>query len=390
MEGGLPQQKKAGKGRQTFPKKIPHLSASEDTPWNRRRNKILQSNRTRRHREKKKRESEDSQSQSLIPSCQMSDTTEAEASLQSEDSFNSMDIFAESFVPNSALEESASQLFDGNAQVYDWDDYPSASGVTFEQNSQPILPPDSQNSRESVGNDNVFPLTPSGIGEDTDTGSSAAESDSEETVGNEGEFPSNNQPTLLQEMNAFAKDVAALKATSNISDNAMEKAFKLFHKHSGAYTRLTTAGIISPSYRNSVRPLLVRQAPPVKCAIKVLRVFNGKATAEMRTGLTGIPKEFEYLSANERVLYTVASTTVREVKQHFLSRHLEAGIPREILDRQLRLLALSSDAVEESNKGKRKFHAVTIRFGSDIYILKIFHPLTGDDEAKLSAEELIG
>ena len=53
-------------------------------------------------------------------------------------------------------------------------------------------------------------------------------------------------------------------------------------------------------------------------------------------------------------------------------------------------MALSSDGVEEAKHGKRTFHAVSIRLGSDVYLAKMSHPLAGDDEAKLSAEEIVG
>ncbi len=379
--------------RHTFPKKIPFLLASDKNPISTARNKLLQRNRTRRHRENKKKmqeEEEASQSQSLIPSSVQDDQEEQEYS-----PLGTMGMFEDGFHlrDHDDSEQSSEPPFDGNAQVYEWDSYPLGSPrPNPELYSQPILPPD--DSQESVGNNIDFPSEPSGlyIDDSSDTDSSASDDgggSGQETPGNHRTFPPRT-PTLQEELDNFARDVAKLKATSNISDNAMEKAFKLFHAHRGPYAHLVAESVITPSYKNSVRPLLVRQLPKIRCAVKVLRVHDGTATAEYRTGLTVIPRKLENLPVNERVLYSVAFVTVRDIKEHYLAKHLEAGIPRELVYRQLKLMALSSDAVEETKKGRRKFHAVTIKLGSDVYLAKMFHPLVGDDEAKPSSEELIG
>ncbi len=348
--------------REVHPKKVPNLQMKENFPWNKRRKRILGRNRTRRYRERRRaREQECSKSQSIL--AENEDCTSDEDSFEaSQDVGGSEDLFAGCEMPTGSNNSSANLWYDGNAQEM---------SLAFPQESQ------GNNKQFPPREEDEYPL-PSLLQPEAAESDNNGEDDAEEV-----------EVSLQDDLREFAKDMAQLKSSSCISDQAMEKAFKLFTKHSDRVTRLIANKMMTNSYKNSVRPLLVKQSVPVWCAATVLRWNGGQPYKERRHRLKEIPEEYFQLPPHDKLLCIEAYTNINDVKEHYLRQHKDSRT-QGMLKEDLKFLTLASDGVAESNKGSRTFHAVLLRVGRCCYLLSIFNILCGDKNAQLSGEDILG
>ena len=347
--------------RTAYPSKVPNLQMKADRPWNTRRRRILGRKRTRRYRDRKKKEKEASQSQSILAQND-SDTSKEEYNDSSQEGEDGEDLFDGCELPSSSHSSSAPQWHDGNAQ------------------EMSLRIP-----REFRGNAEEFPPPQ----EDEHPLPSLLQPEAENSGPEDHSVLVGGEVSLQDDLREFAREVAQLKSSSCISDEAMEKAFKLFTNKSDLISRLRANRMMTNSYKNSVRPLLVKQAPPVWCSSTVLRWNGGQPYKEKRRQMKEIPEEHFQLPANDKLLCIEAYTNIRDVKEHYLKSHKDSrslGMLRE----DLKFLTLASDGVAESKKGTRTFHAVILRIGRCCYILSIFNILCGDNRAKLTGEDILG
>ncbi len=419
--GGL----EAGPSHRAHPHRVPGLPAKEDTPWNQRRRRILSKYRSRKYRAKKRKTGDQQEHPHPDPLDEDSSST-GEDDEEENDHHNvasvpeSLDMFAGCEGPDAALEagtvppartagrrlevpwnkqpfqpqaddegrqedntESGDQEEEGSQRletVWNWDNFQrQAEDDDGGLDSQELLPP-------GQGGDD----DDDDVDEDDDDEEQQEQEEAEEEGGAGGGQQTVGRNLLREELEQFAGAVARLKSTSFISDDALEKTFRLFALHRANLQRLVENGIISCSYKNSVRPYLVKQALPIRGAAKIYKYRDKRVIIERHLNLARIPQELTQLPGNDKLLWMVSQVRVRDVKYHYLDSHLEAGIPLETIRKQFKFLTLSSDGVEEAKKGSRKFHAVTLRIGSDVYILKMFSLLAGVEEAKLSGEEILG
>ncbi len=100
-----------------------------------------------------------------------------------------------------------------------------------------------------------------------------------------------------------------------------------------------------------------------------------------------IPGKYLNLPATEGTKLLRCETYVRlkDLKRHYLEEH---GRNATTL-KHLRNCSVSADGVAESKKGSRTFVAVTVRFGTCLYPVRIFNPLIGVEESKPSPKEIL-
>ncbi len=194
---------------------------------------------------------------------------------------------------------------------------------------------------------------------------------------------------LPEELDTLARELAAIKISSNISDAAMDKLMRLFANKRLAYGKLLDDGTITASYTKCVKPKLLKLLPKFQVTILLKEEDTSRGYFYRKIeGLTSIPEEYLKLPASgtTTLLRTECSIRLWDVKELYLETH--GGRTAANLQ-QLQDISLSCDGVRESKRGSTTFIIVTARIGTCIYLLHIFDVLIGVSESKPSPKELL-
>ena len=210
--------------------------------------------------------------------------------------------------------------------------------------------------------------------------------------GNPGENSEICQPLLDNptRTEAFALAVAKIKGSSHVSDAAINKLLEAAVENMDVLRDFWVNRGASRLYTGCLRPALEPFIPKVYSGI-LLEVKHPTGIEYRHVdGLSTIPKEYQKRRGKVRVIREESYVKLEDIKRHHMGVNAKWGMTMETARNHFKNAALSVDGVQESQKGKKKFHVVTIRFGQSIYIYKIFNPLIGHPAAQTSLGELLG
>ena len=185
----------------------------------------------------------------------------------------------------------------------------------------------------------------------------------------------------------LVKKLSVVKVSSNISDLAMEKLFKVFCEELEAIKQMLAERRITKSYKYSVKPQALKQIPPVFCTYYIKKESTEGTTILKTSEVRSIPTKYLQLSTTgeERLLRMESYVHLKDIKRCYLRTH-GAGIDKK---EHFGSCQLSVDGVKESAKGKRTFVIVTLRIKSCIYVYRVFNPLLGDSSSKPSPVDIL-
>ncbi len=243
------------------------------------------------------------------------------------------------------------------------------------------------------GSTNVPPAALSGTQGETRR---EAELDQDNIAGNSqggpGETPELCQP-LIENPNTtekFALLIAKIKGASHVSDAAVDKILQAAAENQEVMRDFWQNRGGTRIYTGCLRPTLEPFLPKVYSGVLLEEKHPTGLEYRHELGLTSIPKEYQKKKGNVRVIREESYVTLADIKRHYMGVNAESGMTKETAREHFRNAALSVDGVQESHKGKKKFHVVTIRFGQSIFLYKIFNPLVGHPAAQPSLGELLG
>ena len=193
---------------------------------------------------------------------------------------------------------------------------------------------------------------------------------------------------LLQRL---VTQIASIKVSHDISDAAIEDMFKTMCDNLDAIKSLLKSGIISSSYRTSIKPRALVSCPKINCSYVLEKPCEGGVTREEKRDLQVIPRSILCLPSKspKRLLWTGASVLLKDIADHYVDAHKLLGFSQETLHLHLQSAQVSVDGVRESPKGSRHFIITSIRFGQCIYILNVLHPLLGDPKNAPKPKEIL-
>ena len=192
-------------------------------------------------------------------------------------------------------------------------------------------------------------------------------------------------------LEGLVMEFASIKVTSDISDGAIEKLFRVFCKESPRIHDLLLARRITTSYKRSVRPRALVGCPAVFTSYVVLETHGNDKRKDEVVGLRTLPKEILHLppSGNRRLLRSTSYVSIASIVSLYVSSHLKLGYTLTELKEHLRNAQLSADGVRESAKGTRTFIIVSLKLGECIYVVSILNPLIGDPENKPTPVDIL-
>ncbi len=188
----------------------------------------------------------------------------------------------------------------------------------------------------------------------------------------------------------FALAVQKVKGSSNVSDAAVNKLLEVVVENLETVRELQGDRGTSMLYSRRLKPLAAQFTPKVKSGVLLEVKHPHGIEYRHEQELDSIPKEYLAGEGNLRVIREEAYVSLQDIKRHHEGIHAMRGITRETLKEHYQNCAMSVDGVQESHKGKKKFHVVSLRLGSCIYLYKIFNPLIGHPAADPSLGELLG
>ncbi len=210
--------------------------------------------------------------------------------------------------------------------------------------------------------------------------------------GTAGETPEVCQPLVQNpnEMEKFALAVAKVKGSSHVSDAAIDKLLEVAAENLEVLREYWRNRGTSRLYTRGVKSTLEPFLPTIHTGLLLEEKHPTGLEYRHVQGLTSIPKEQLQDKGKARVIREEAHVTLQDIKRHHMGVNAKWGMTKETAREHFKNAALSIDGVQESHKGKKKFHVVTIRFGDSIYLYKIFNPLIGHPAAHPSLGELLG
>ncbi len=192
-----------------------------------------------------------------------------------------------------------------------------------------------------------------------------------------------------EKMELLGKEFTSLKVTSNISDAALDRVFHIIMEYSDVVKQLVDTGEMAPTYTTGLRPSLTEQLLPVRNSLLLKINRQGQRPLYKKlTDLPSIPQEYLNLQPHDttKLLRIDSGVRLTDVKEFYFSTH---GGKSETLLQHTRNCSLSVDGVQESKSGSRTFTVVSVKFGTCVYLLRIFNTLIGVDESKPSAKEIL-
>ncbi len=227
---------------------------------------------------------------------------------------------------------------------------------------------------------------------DEGTGAVEESEPQETTQGNTEETLDPPQP-LWDDLNPeerFALAVQKVKGSSNMSDAAVNKLLEVAVENIDTLRDFQGDRGTSLLYSRRLKPLAAQFIPKVKGGVLLEITHPNGIEYRHEQDLDAIPKAYHAEEGNLRVIRKEAYVLLQDIKRHHEGIHAEKGISRETLREHYRNCAMSVDGVQESHKGKKKFHVVSLCLGSCIYLYKIFNPLIGHPASDPSLGELLG
>ncbi len=218
----------------------------------------------------------------------------------------------------------------------------------------------------------------------------------DEAMNGDEEEPGEIQGFLeLSPLEKLALEVGAVKASSNISDSAIDKITKVFFYNKEVLDKIKCPTQIS--YVKTLRPMALKKIPPVYCGFTLGARSSRKEkfhVIEERTDLPVLPKEILHLKESRDgkiLLRSEAGIKLKDIMKFYTELHENKGFPKGTLSFHFLKAKLGIDGVAESAKlkGKRSFIAITIQFGQDVFVWKVLHPLLATPGAYPTAEQMI-
>ncbi len=212
------------------------------------------------------------------------------------------------------------------------------------------------------------------------------------TEGNHGETLNVPRP-LWEDLSAeetFALAVQKVKGSSNVSDAAVNKLLEVVVENLDTLREFQGDHGTSLLYTRRLKPIASQFTPKVWSGVLLEVKHPHGLEYRHEKEMDSIPKEYLSAGGNLRVIREEAYVHLRDIKRHHEGVHANKGVTMETLREHYGNCALSVDGVQESHKGKKKFHVVSLRLGSCIYLYKIFNPLIGHPAADPSLGELLG
>ena len=197
---------------------------------------------------------------------------------------------------------------------------------------------------------------------------------------------------IEEALNRLRGEILAIKFTTNMSDGGIEKLYKCFCDNMKTFARLLDAGMLTNSYRRSIKTVHDSSLPKVTCKVVAEETTNGHKEIKTLDNLRAIPKKFlrPKKGTKVRMLTSEATTTLAEIKRHYIWAHPHLDFRQESVRRRFKECKLSLDGVREAKSSPKHLHIVTIMIGDDIYIWKVMNPLKGDANAKPSVGTMLG
>ena len=213
-----------------------------------------------------------------------------------------------------------------------------------------------------------------------------------EARGNPEETPEICQPLLANpnSTEAFALTIAKIKGTSHVSNAAINKVLEAAVENMDVLREFWENRGASRLYTGCLRPVLEPFIPKVFSGVLLEIKHPTGIEYKHIEGLSSIPKKYKQEKGKVRVIREESYVKLQDIKRHYMGVNAQWGMTVETARKHFENAALSIDGVQESHKGKKKFHVVTIRFGRDIFVYKIFNPLVGHPAAHPSLGELLG
>ncbi len=228
------------------------------------------------------------------------------------------------------------------------------------------------------------------------SGGGGVEGEEERQAGRREGFPGGNleEPRPLWEQlsaeETLALAVQKVKGSSNASDAAVNKLLEVVVENLDTLRDFQGDRGTSLLYSRRLKPLAAQFTPKVWSGVLLEIKHPHGLEYRHEKEMDAIPKEYLAGEGNLRVIREEAYVHLRDIKRHHEGVHANKGITRETLREHYGNCAMSIDGVQESHKGKKKFHVVSLRLGSCIYLYKIFNPLIGHPAADPSLGELLG
>ena len=230
-------------------------------------------------------------------------------------------------------------------------------------------------------------------------GDSGEDNDAREDDGGQGANEGNTEESLdppqplwenLSPEEKFALAVQKVKGSSNVSDAAVNKLLEVVVENMDTLRDFQGDRGTSQLYSRRLKPLAAQFIPKVKSGVLLEIAHPNGIEYRHEQDLDAIPKAYQAGEGNVRVIREEAYVLLQDIKRHHEGVHAQKGISRETLREHYENCAMSIDGVQESHKGKKKFHVVSLRLGTCIYLYKIFNPLIGHPAADPSLGELLG
>ncbi len=200
-------------------------------------------------------------------------------------------------------------------------------------------------------------------------------------------IPNQEPPEEEDDLAVIVKKFAQIKACSNVSEEAIEKMFKMFCQEKERINRLLLQRRITQSYKKSIKPQALKCIPTVFCSYYIEEktedgqtlLFKTKDVREIPTKYLNIPP-----TSQQKLLRMESYVKLADIKQSFIRNH---GTDK--LKEHLANCHVSVDGVKESAKGKRTFIIVTLRIHQCLYVYRVFNPLLGNQRSKPSPVEIL-
>ena len=191
----------------------------------------------------------------------------------------------------------------------------------------------------------------------------------------------------------LANALAAVKASSLVSDSAVEKIFNAVASRAETVAALIRDRRITTSYKRSLRPIALRGIPRVRCSILVEKMNpDGTTTIQRFENLPCIPKKYLRLrpEQGQRILRTCSAISLRDLKKYHARVHMKLGVSAKEIECHFANAEFSIDGVAEGSKGKGNttFTVVSLRLGGCIYLWKVYQHLQKNAKSKPTLHDL--
>ncbi len=187
----------------------------------------------------------------------------------------------------------------------------------------------------------------------------------------------------------LANSLAKVRAQSEISERAIQKILDVFIPNLRVISGLVEEGIITKSYRHSIKPKSSCSHPPVRCSVKIQK-RNRDGTEEIFTlaDLSNVPARYVGNEINGVILLRQSAyVKLCDLKHHFAAMHpYITGEPLKVCYRHAHV---GIDGVRETKSGSRSLIVVSVMIAGCICCWKVINYLHSLPEAKPTVEDLL-